>query len=180
MVIKVTDLDEPTEITRSDIDDVTNVLLSADAWTISEGIEAEDKFGTGPVKDSYFAMCHTDLSSDLEAVNGFLNKAQYPDRNRTLNSEWGTAGNLRFFVSSRGSTQEAGSTENRKVYNVFCMGRQAYGCIKQDQYSAQFIYRAPILNGHLAQNASVGYKFAQAARILNDDWIYKLRTTRST
>jgi hypothetical protein len=34
-----------TEITRSDVDEVVRSLLSNDAWTMMDNIEAEDKFG---------------------------------------------------------------------------------------------------------------------------------------
>lgn len=30
------------------------------------------------VRDAYFAMCHTDLTKDLDAVDGFIQKSQYP------------------------------------------------------------------------------------------------------
>lgn len=54
---------------------------------------------------------------------------------------------------------------------------ESYACVKQDAYTATFIYRPPIFDGPLAQNISVGYKFAQVPRILNDEWILNLRTT---
>jgi hypothetical protein len=63
------------------------------------------------------------------------------------------------------------------VYNIFCVGMEAYACIEQDGYSASFIYRPPIYDGPLALNASVGYKFAEVPRITNDLWIINLRAT---
>jgi hypothetical protein len=38
----------------------------------------EDKFGTAPVRDAYFAMCSTNLTGDLDNVSGFIQKNQYP------------------------------------------------------------------------------------------------------
>jgi hypothetical protein len=38
----------PTEISRSDVDTVVRTLLDADAYTIMDNIEGEDKFGTAP------------------------------------------------------------------------------------------------------------------------------------
>jgi hypothetical protein len=63
------------------------------------------------------------------------------------------------------------------VYNIFCVGLEAYACIEQDGYSATFIYRPAIFEGALAQNVSIGYKFAQVPRITNDLWVLNLRTT---
>jgi len=169
--------DNPTELTRSDVDDVVRALLGNDAYTIMDNIEGEDKFGTAPVRDAYFALCHTDLTKDMDSVDGFIQKNQYPSPMNALRSEWGAIGNLRFLVSSIGSITASASNLGANVYNIFCVGMEAYACIEQDGYSASFIYRAPMYDGPLALNASVGYKFAEVPRILNDLWVLNLRCT---
>lgn len=169
--------DNPTELTRSDVDDVVRALLGNNAYTIMDNIEGEDKFGTAPVRDAYFALCHTDLTKSMDSVNGFIQKNQYPSPMNALRSEWGAIGNLRFLVSSIGSTTANASNLGATVYNIFCVGMEAYACIEQDGYSASFIYRPPIYDGPLALNVSVGYKFAEVPRITNDLWILNLRAT---
>lgn len=169
--------DNPTEITRSDVDTVVRSLLNNNAYTIMDNIEGEDKFGTGPIRDSYFALCSTNLTGNLDAVVGFIQKAQYPSPMNALRSEWGAIGNLRFLVSSIGSVTPAASNLGNNVYNIFCVGMEAYACIEQDGYSASFIYRPPIYDGPLALNASVGFKFAEVPRITNDLWVINLRAT---
>lgn len=169
--------DNPTELTRSDVDDVVRALLGNNAYTIMDNIEGEDKFGTAPVRDAYFALCHTDLTKSMDAVSGFIQKNQYPSPMNALRSEWGAIGNLRFLVSSIGSTTANASNLGATVYNIFCVGMEAYACIEQDGYSASFIYRPPIYDGPLALNVSVGYKFAEVPRITNDLWVLNLRCT---
>ena len=169
--------DNPTEITRSDVDTVVRALLFNNAYTIMDNIEGEDKFGTAPVRDAYFALCSTQLTGNLDNVSGFIHKNQYPAPMNALRSEWGAIGNLRFLVSSIGSMSPSASALNATVYNIFCVGMEAYACIDQDGYSASFIYRPPIYDGPLALNASVGYKFAEVPRITNDLWIINLRAT---
>lgn len=171
--------DMPTEITRSDVDEVVRALLDNDAYTMLNNIEGRDKFGTGPVRNAYLALCSTRLTGDLDAVAGFINAAQYPSQSNLLSSEWGSIGNLRFLVSSIGSVTPVSSGNGRDVFNIFCVGREAYACIEQDGYSATFIYRSPIYDGPLALNASVGYKFAEVPRILNDAWVINLKCTRA-
>jgi N4-gp56 family major capsid protein len=166
-----------TEITRSDVDDVVRVMLSNDAYTIMDYIEGEDKFGTAPVRDAYFALCSTQLTGNLDSVSGFIAKNQYPSPMNALRSEWGAIGNLRFLVSSIGSVTANASNLGNNVYNIFVVGMEAYACIEQDGYSASFIYRPPIYDGPLALNASVGYKFAEVPRITNDQWVINLRAT---
>ena len=173
------DGDVPTEITRSDVDTVVRALLNNNAYTIMDNIEGEDKFGTGPVRRAYFALCNTNLTGNLDNVAGFLNEAQYPSPMNALNSEWGSIGNLRFLVSSIGSVSPNASALGQDVYNIFCVGMEAYACVNQDGYSAAFVYRPPIYDGPLALNASVGYKFAESPRITNDQWVINLRATQS-
>lgn len=169
--------DNPTEIVRDDVDAVIRTLADANAYTIADMIEGEDKFGTAPVRDAYFALGSTQLIGDLENINGFIAKAQYPAQMSTLRPEWGSVSNLRFLLSSIGSITVDSSANGNDVYNTFCVGMEAYAVVEQDGYSAQFIYRPPIYDGPLALNASVGYKFAQVPRITNDAWVINLRST---
>jgi N4-gp56 family major capsid protein len=171
--------DNPTEITRSDVDTVIRTLADNNAYTIADNIEGEDRFGTAPVRDAYFALGSTQLIGDLEQVQGFIAKAQYPSQMSTLRPEWGSVSNLRFLLSSIGSITANGSNNGNDVFNIFCVGMEAYAVVEQDGYSAQFIYRPPIYDGPLALNASVGYKFAQVPRITNDAWVINLRATLS-
>lgn len=169
--------DNPTEITRADIDSVVRTLRGNNAYSYLTGVEGENRFGTAPVRDAYFGLGHTNLIGQLDAVSGFVQKWNYPNQQSTLDSEWGTVANLRFLLSSIGSITPVASLLAADVYNVFCCGRESFAAIEQDGYSAQFIYRPPIYDGPLALNCSVGYKFAEVPRILNDQWILNLRCT---
>jgi len=170
--------DNPTEITRADVDGVVATLQGNDGDFIANMIEGEDKFGTGPVRDSYFAMCDTGMIGQLEAANGFINKAQYPNQANVSPSEWGSIGNARFFISSRGSITVAASLLGADIYNVFVTAQDAYAKIEQNGVSAKFIYHPP---GHgddpaeLRQTAA--WRMAQVPRITNDAWIINLRAT---
>lgn len=168
--------DNPTEMVRSDIDAVIEALADANAYTISDQIEGMDKFGTGPIRDAYIAMASTQLIRTLEQVQGFIPKASYP-RAEGMRAEWGSVSNLRFLLSSIGAVEPNASALGANVYDVIVSGMDAYTVVEQDGYSAQFIYRAPIYDGALALNASVGYKFAQARAITNDAWVIRLRST---
>lgn len=132
------------------------------------------------MRDAYFALGNTDLIGDLEQVQGFIAKAQYPSQMSTLRPEWGSISNLRFLLSSIGSVFANTSTLGNDIFNIFCVGMEAYAVIEQDGYSAQFIYRPPIYDGPLALNASVGYKFSQVPRITNDAWVLNLGCTLSS
>lgn len=55
--------DNPTEITRSDVDSVVRTLLNNNAYTIMDNIEGEDKFGTAPRMNGRFKSSLIDLEA---------------------------------------------------------------------------------------------------------------------
>jgi len=171
--------DNPTEITRSDVDTIIRTLADSDCQTISDVIEGEDRTGTSPVRDAYFGLASTKLIGDLEQVQGFISKSQYPNQDKTLKPEWGAISNLRFLLSSIGSKSENSSSAGNDVYDITCVGSEAYCVIEQDGYSAEFLYRPPIYSSALALNCEVGYKFGYASVITNDAWVVTLKTTLS-
>jgi N4-gp56 family major capsid protein len=134
--------DLPTNLALSDVDQVTSALLTNDAWMILDTIGGENKFGTGPVRDSYLALGHTALSRDLNNINGFISKWNYPNDNKVLRSEWGSINNVRFLLSSVGSVLPNASTLGNSVYNVFVQGMESLACVEQDNYSARLTKRA--------------------------------------
>jgi len=170
--------DNPTEVVRADVDGVVATLQNNDGEFISEMIGGENKFGTGPVRDAYFGLADSNMIGQLENVAGFINKAQYPNEVGTLSSEWGSIGNIRFFLSSRGSVTAAGSLLGADVYNMFITAQEAYCNIELDGSSAQFIYHPPGWGDDPCElRQTAGYRFAYATRITNDAWIINLRAT---
>lgn len=136
-----TDGDNPTEITRADVDVVVRTLRGNNAYSFLSGVEGENKFGTAPVRDAYFGLGHTNLIGQLDNVQGFIQKWNYPNQQSTLDAEWGTVANVRFLLSSIGSITPNASLLGNDVYNIFVSGREAFAAVEQDGYSAQFIYR---------------------------------------
>lgn len=171
--------DNPTEVTGADLEKIVRNLVNNNAWTVTDHIDAEDRIGTSPVRNAFVAMCSSELISDFDAIPRFQSVNEYPQYEKRLNSEWGAYKNIRFFVSSIGAKEDNASALGANVYSIFICGMEAYGCINQSLATAKFIYRDPMYDGPLAQNATVGYKFASAQTIFHDEWIQKLRVTLS-
>lgn len=170
--------DDPSNLSLSDIVAVTTMLQGNDAWMILRNQRGEDRFGTGPLRDAYIALAHTDIGGQLESVAGFLPKWNYPSPNEgTLNSEWGAVNNVRFLTSSQGSISFSASGLGANVYNCFVFGRESYAMVEQDNFSSRIIYRPPQFSDPLAQNITLAWTMSQVSRILNDQWIVNMRTT---
>lgn len=171
--------DLPTNLSLPDLDEVAAALLGNDAWMIMDRIQGENRFGTGPTRNAYLMLAHSDLTPDLNNLNGFISQWNYPNENKTVREEWGAVNNIRAMVSSVGSKSPFASKLGRTVYNNFVMGLEAYCCVEQDNYSASIIYRPAIFSGALAQNVTIGYTFAEVPRILDDRWLTNVRCTLS-
>ena len=170
--------DQPTNLSVTDIGNVTTGLLSNDAWMIFDREIGEDRFATAPVRDAYLAMGHTDLSNDLNGLPNFNPKWNYPNQNSMkLAAEWGVVNNVRFMLSSVGVKRQFASALGRTVYSVFVQGLEAIGCVYQDNFSSRIIYKGPEFSDQLQQNVTIGYTFAEVTRVYNDLWISQMLCT---
>lgn len=143
------------------------------------GIEGMDRYGTGPVRSSYFMLSSTELQTDFDSLvgSGFLSQWNYPTNASALPSEYGSVFNVRILTSSEAPVSRASSANSNDVYYNTVLGKQALTHINQDGYSMKLIYRDPYYSGMLAQNATLAVKFAQAQAITQDTAIRNLLST---
>ena len=171
--------DNPTELSVSDIAIINQTLLTSNARTMSEGEGGSDKIGTAPTRNAYIALAHSELTADMNDIDGFIHSSQYSSQKNISPSEWGHVQNLRFFISSEGSKTTAASAAGDDVYNVMCCGEESYCMIDQDGLSANMMYRDPLQTGPLGLYCTLGWTMGFASRILNDLWVLNLRATRT-
>jgi N4-gp56 family major capsid protein len=148
------------------------------------GIEGMDRFGTGPIRSSFFMLSSTELQSDFDALvgQGVLNNWNYPTNASALPSEWGSVYNVRILTSSEAPVARNAAMNNlgtlNDVYYNTVVGKQAVTHINQDGFSMNLIYRDPYYSGMLAQNATLAVKFAQSQALTQDTAIRNLLSTR--
>ena len=170
--------DLPTEMALSDVDDIVTVLQNNSAEYITNIIEAQNKFGTSPIGDSYGCMLTTRMIPVLNSITGFNRKFQYPNISQTLSSEWGGVNNVRFFVSEQGSVSPNASLAGSDVANCFVAAKESYKVVWQAGGKAKFIYMPPGYNNDPCMlRHTAGCSFYQGQCITNDLWIQNLRST---
>ena len=176
----------PTNLGLTDFSLVATTLETNNAYKFMSGIEGMDRFGTGPIRSSYFMLASTELQSDFDALvgAGVLNNWNYPTNASALPSEWGSVYNLRILTSSespvaRNAAINAAGTTADVYYNAV-MGKQAVTHISQDGFSMNLIYRDPYYSGMLAQNATLAVKFAQSQALTQDTAIRNMVCTRNS
>lgn len=177
-----TNADNPTNLGLSDFSLVATTLDTNNAYKFMSGIEGELRFGTGPIRSSYFMLSSTELQTDFDGLTGqgVFNNWNYPNNTSALPTEWGSVYNLRILTSSEAPVARNSSANNRDVYYNTVLGKQALTHVNQDGYSMNLIYRDPYYSGMLAQNATLAVKFAQAQAITQDTAIRNLLCTRAS
>lgn len=170
--------DNPTEITRQDINNIEQILLNGDARTTMEVISAEDRIGTAPVRDAFIAMANTAITSDLQNVTGVLTKNAYPSQDGLKKEEYCSVGRFRFFVSSKGIKVDNASLLGANVYRVPMAGMESYAKLEQNGYSARVGIIPNYAMSSVAQNYGMYAKFAIARAITNQNWISGLEVTK--
>jgi N4-gp56 family major capsid protein len=173
-------MDNPTNLGISDFSLVATTLSSNNAFKFMSGIEGSLKFGTGPVRSSYFMLSSTELQSDFDSLvgQGFKSVWDYPTMSSALPSEYGSVFNARILTSSEAPVARAASANSQDVYYNTWFGKQALTHLNQDGYSMKLVYRDPMYSGMLAQNVTLAVKFAQAQAITQDTGIRNLLCTR--
>lgn len=168
----------PTEITDSDIQTAIVALRQGNARLMTNPLPGENKFGTAPVRSSYWGFMSVDMQKDLEAVSSFLSVANYPNPMNALEAEWGSTRNVRWLLNTNGFSAVNGAGDT--VYSSFILGQEAYGVVRLGAKEAEFIVKPLGASGTadpLNQRGTVGYKYPFATRILNDNWITRLTST---
>ena len=174
--------DSPTNVSDDDIDDFVTTLSSRDAEFVTNQIDAQDKFGTGPVPDAYVCMAHSDILKDLRKLNRWQNKAEYPDKRGIKQFEYGQAENIRFWLSSQGSiADELSAVFSAVTYNMMITGMESYGKVDYRDPKSGFYLNAP--GGHSDPNhlrAIAAFTLPMASVMQNTDWFLKARCTLSS
>ena len=82
-------------------------------------LPGENKFGTSPVRSSYWGFMSVDLQADLEAVSSFISSANYPNPMNALEAEWGSTRNVRWLLNTNGFQRCFAN-----VYSSFILGKK--------------------------------------------------------
>jgi N4-gp56 family major capsid protein len=168
----------PTELTDEDIQLAIIALRQGNARLMTNPLPGENKFGTAPVRSSYWGFMSVNLQDDLEAVSSFISCANYPNPMNALEAEWGSTRNCRWLLNTNGFATNA----TNPVYSSFLVGQEAYGVVRLGAKEAEFIVKPLGASGTadpLNQRGTVGYKYPFATRILNDNWLTQLLATHS-
>ncbi len=190
-------------ISLNDIKYVVNQLDRQSAMKFFSMGTGSRNIGTSPIRDAYMGICHPDVEVDIRGLTGFTPVEQYGGYVDTFNGEFGTVWGVRFCTTevapistSAGTTTSTGkngaSDILNDVYATFIYGREAVGSVGLGENHSKEIYmmgdRVPTVD--LIQHApgssgiadmynevgSIAWRAWFAGKILNNNWLYEVRT----
>ena len=163
-----------TLLNKLDIDARVQVLLGNDTSMLVPQINASTGIGTSSVRESFWAIAHTDLINDLELVSGFVHKSDYAQQTGVLEAEWGSTGNVRWLVST---LAQPGPTN----YSTMILGKDAYGTINLGGNAKNYRegFGSAGTADPLHQRATSGWKAWYITKILNESFLSALVCTNA-
>jgi len=173
--------DAPTEITQDDIDYVVTILLGGNAKFITNMVKASTGVGTEPVRQAFWSIFHTDITSDIENCRDFTPVNKYAQQNDVQPAEWGSTKNVRWLMTTNAYKTSLDSSLSANRYFLPIIGRDAYGTVDITGGNMQNIVKDFGSGGTtdpLNQRATSGWKAWFVARILNDAFIHILKVTK--
>jgi N4-gp56 family major capsid protein len=176
-------------IKAGDLRQIVRFFNKMKARKISQIIKASAEISTEPVAPAFFAMCHTDLISDIRDTAGFVPVEQYSNSDKGLPGEVGKVEEIRFIATalfepwsaagSSGTTYLSNgaipsAAANADVYPIIVVAQNAYGIVPlqgEGAVTPTVINPTPSKSDPLGQRGSVGWKTWQTVAILNQTWM---------
>ncbi len=193
-----------TAISLNDIREVVAQLNTQDAMKFLPMGMGANREGTNPIRESYIGICHTHVEQDIRGLTGFVPVEAYGGIAQTLPGEFGALAGVRWVSTSLSTliTDDAGTTNAANfrgtsdvlndVYASFVVGREAVGTVGLGENHTEEIYksgdRLPAVELIMKEKGSAGaadplneigsvsWKAWFVAQILNNNWLWEIRT----
>lgn len=192
-------------ITLNDIKYSVNLLNRNSAMKFTPMATGDRNINTSTVRASYYGICHSDVEEDIRGLTGFIGVEQYGGYTEIEPSEFGAVGGVRWCsteiatvatgIATTSVANLRGSTDIlNDVYSTFVYGKEAVGSVGLGEMHAKEIYKmydpkkpkaVELIKKDLGSSGiydpyneagSLAWKVWFAGKILNNNWIVRLRT----
>ncbi len=195
-----------SHLTLGDIRYVVNQLNRQSAMKHFTMATGSPNITSSTVRASYFGICHPDVEEDVRSLTGFIGVEQYGGYTSVKVGEFGAVGGVRWCATEISSITTGGSDSAstdiyrgaseavNDVYETFVYGREAVGTVGLgDEYMSDVMMGGPetaqqsaimLISSRptagvadpYAEVGTLAWKAWFAAKILNENWIWEVRT----
>lgn len=174
-------------------------LKRQESMPMTSVINASPNYGTSPIPPSYFAVCHTDLESDIRDMPGFVPVEKYGSY-KPMDGEIGSVEGVRYLTTTvmtpwldagaapaGGKSVESHSGACADVYPILYFAKNAFGVIPfaRNKNGASPITPMVLNPGTprggdpLGQRGTIGWKAYHSAIILYDFYMARVEVAAS-
>lgn len=180
------------KISITDFRKVARAFQKSKASFITDIVKATPNIGTEPVGQSFIAICHTDLETDIRNIQNFIPVEQYGSSMKAMQYELGKIENFRilmsqFFnpwVSAGASTTgvlanglPVTTAAKCDVYPILCLARDAYAITPlAGKHAVHISVFNPVPSKEDPQGliGKLAWKVWDATCILNEAWMARI------
>lgn len=188
-----------TTITLPKLRQAARAMEANRASKVTSAIKPGLNFGTVPVEESYIVFMHTDMSSDVRELPGFVKRVEYGSAISPVHArEIGACEEFRFVTSPlftpflaggaavAGTGMVSAGAANCDVYPMIVMAEEAWGHVSLKGHGKPAI-KARLIPSTEINHANpsgmfgyVGANFWYAAVRLNENWMTRIETCASS
>ena len=181
-----------TAVAVSDVKSAVRTLEGGNAKKVRSMVMAGAKIATRPIAPAFYGITHTSCRQDYEALSGFTKVEEYASQKDVMEEEIGAWGNLRVLVTTNSKIYLGSDVVGTAVgvtglvsadstyvdiYTTLVFAANAVGSVPLQKGSVKNIIKKMGSAGTedpLDQRATSGWKVAQTAKILNDDFLVRI------
>jgi N4-gp56 family major capsid protein len=179
-----------TAIAEADIKVVIRAMEAANAKKLREMNAPTVKISTTPLRPAFIGITHTDCRQDLEALSSFIPVEKYSSQKDVMETEIGECLGIRFLTTTNaGVVADVGGTAVTNdlvfttantaadVYQTLVLAKDAYGIVPLQKDGIENIIKKAKDSGTddpLNQRNTSGWKAYTVAKILNDNFLYRI------
>jgi N4-gp56 family major capsid protein len=164
-------------ITSASVDTGIKTLKGNNAKKIRSMVDASTGYNTSPLNAAYVAINHTNLSPAIKAFTGFVKVENYANKKDVMEGEYGYYNDCRFLETTNAKVFSGAGASSIDVYSLIILAADAYGTTRISGEAVKNIIK-PLGSGGtsdpLNQRATSGWKATFVAKILNDNFIYRV------
>ncbi len=195
-----------TDFVAGDIKWAENLLNRQGGAKFYADANGSTNVGSSPVRNSYMGICHVDVAVDIRDISNFISVEQYGGYTETFPFEFGAVGGVRWceteessLIASDAATSSVASMRGTSdtlndVYDSYVVAMDAIGSVGLMENHTNKSYMtgekipAIILNqvervasiaDPQAELGALSWKGWLVGKILNDDWVTRIRTLAS-
>jgi len=172
-------------ISYGNLDTVCLNLKNNKAKAVTRQINASTGYATSPIPASFIGIIHPEITAKVATFTGWTPVEKYSSQQGVMEGEVGSysanGSKIRFIETPNAKIKTASGTGGIDVYCTLIFGANAYGISRISGQALKNIVK-PLGSAGTAdpldQRATSGWKITFVAKILNENFIYRVESAK--